>query len=80
MQIKGVRKVRKKIARYQLFELSLNVVAVYNSPFDSDDVTIEAEFVSPSGKHIPVPAFFFQDYKRQKDIEYEVLKPIGKPV
>lgn len=37
------------------------------SPYGADGITINGVFISPSGKQLIVPAFYFQDYLREGD-------------
>lgn len=51
--------------KYSKFEISFKTPAFKGNCFDPDEIDIWGEFVSPSGKKYVMPAFWYQDYKRQ---------------
>ena len=69
----------EEVPLYSLLEIDLNVTAQYENPFDPDDIDVVAVFTSPSGKKIVVPAFYYQDFKREISGDREVLVPVGSP-
>jgi hypothetical protein len=48
-----------------------------SNPFDPDEIEIDAEFFSPTGRRLRVPAFVTQDYERQLVDGREELLPLG---
>ena len=50
-----------EIGLYEKLELGLSINAVYNNPFDPDELDIMATFTSPSGKEWKVPGFYTQE-------------------
>jgi hypothetical protein len=50
------------VGQFDLFELSIDLTAVYNNPYDYEDITVHCEFTSPEGKKDTVEGFFLQDY------------------
>jgi len=68
-----------KIGQFQTLEISINLSATYDNPFDSNDISIEGHFVSPQGEQIVIPGFFYQDYIRDKVGNTERLTLQGKP-
>jgi hypothetical protein len=44
-------------------EFRVAVTGTYESPFDADQIAVDAEIRSPSGRTSSVPAFFYQDYE-----------------
>src|SRR5579871_3094252 len=72
---------RASLPRFGKLELTLDLAATYDNPFDPDDVDVSAEFTSPQGKTVRVNGFLFQEYTRQLvNGRDEKLEPIGKPV
>jgi len=69
----------EKPARYELVEVDLNVTAQFRNPFDPEDVNVTAVFRTPSGKTVAIPAFYYQEYRRELRGEQEVLTPTGEP-
>lgn len=82
------------VARYQKFELSLELSRQFASdsflPYyyydpsdpnqDPNGISVDATFVSPSGKQIAVPGFYFQDFIRSQANNDVVMTPTGNPL
>ena len=64
------------IARYEKFELIVDVTATYASPYDFDQVNLQATFTSPSGNVFVVDGFYYQDFTMTQP---NVLTPNGAP-
>ena len=45
------------------------------SPYGVEGITINANFISPSGKNIVVPAFYYQEYLRSGSSSGETIEP-----
>lgn len=65
---------------YSLVEVDVNVSADFDNPFDPGEIDVRAVLVSPSGRKIIVPAFYYQEFKRELAGGGERLSPVGKPV
>jgi hypothetical protein len=59
------------------FELTLDLVATYDNPFDPADIDVYAEFVSPKGNTSHVNGFLNQAYRRKLENNVESIKPTG---
>ncbi len=77
------------IAKYSKFEISLKSPKQYSNPFDSEIVTAEAHFTSPSGKEETAIGFWYQDYSKEEKLEQtrrgdavrrQVYTLLGEPV
>ena len=64
-----------QVPQYGKLELKVEVAASYDNPFDPDQVRLDADFTSPSGKHVNVPGFFMVDFRRQVLPQAELLAP-----
>ncbi|HXK44614.1 MAG TPA: DUF5060 domain-containing protein, partial [bacterium] len=53
---------RTEVPVYEKFEISFKTPVYFSNPFDPDCIAIDGYFVSPSGKEIVVPGFFYQDF------------------
>lgn len=80
LQLKSIKKSSDQVPKYGLFELTIDLTASYETPFDPDQVKVDVHFTSPSGKRIVVPGFFYQDFEQQIKDEAEFLIPKGEPV
>ncbi len=58
----SVRFNASEVPLYERFEVSFKTPVYFENPFDPDCIAIDGHFVSPSGKEIVVPGFFYQDF------------------
>jgi len=58
----SVRFNSTEIPVYERFEISFQTAVYFENPFDPDCIAIDGYFISPSGKEIRVPGFFYQDF------------------
>lgn len=77
--VRSVSALSTVVARYGLFELSADLDASWNNPFDPNDISVSAWFTSPSGKTVEVPGFWYQPFSRRLEGNAEVLTPSGPP-
>jgi len=56
-----------RVPRYARLELAFQVGGSYDNPFDPREIDVAAEFTSPSGATLNIPAFFFQGFARGED-------------
>ena len=47
---------------WQEVEFRAKVAGTYTSPFDADQIAVDAEITPPSGRAWRIPAFFYQDF------------------
>ena len=47
---------------YERVTLHPEITNIYSNPFDSEEIKVDAEIISPSGKKWSVPGFFIQPY------------------
>lgn len=53
-----------KVACYDMYEISFQLNAEYENPFDPDDIKVDGIFTYPSGKVVTVPAFYIEPMKK----------------
>lgn len=76
--IKAVAKSAQEIGKFEKLELTLDLLANYNNPFDPDEISVTACFIDPQGEKIIVPGFYYQVYSRgMKGENEELLDPVG---
>jgi len=51
--------------RWQRVELRAAVTGTFTTPFDPDEIAVDAEITAPSGKRYSAPAFFYQRFERE---------------
>lgn len=49
-------------AKFEKFELNINLTAGYTNAYDYDDIAVQCVFTSPSARKDTVDGFFMQDY------------------
>ena len=65
--------------RYARLELTLDLAANYDNPFNTDQIDVWGQFTSPQGQAIRVNGFLDQSYARRLDHGAEQSEPAGAP-
>lgn len=65
LAIPAVSVMTKEVRKRLPLELVANVQASYANPYDPTDVSVTADFTSPDGKVVTVPAFFYRPFERK---------------
>jgi hypothetical protein len=68
---------RDRVGQYEKLEVTFRIDRVFVNPFDPAEADVRGHFISPAGKHVEVPAFFFQGYARHLEGGRERLSPVG---
>jgi len=79
VRIEGVRASAPSIGRYEKVELTLDLVADYQNPFDPAQIDVQARFTGPSGTTVSVPGFYSQDFESALSGGKETLTARGAP-
>jgi hypothetical protein len=79
VSISSVAANAASVARYEKLELTHDLRAAYQNPFDPAQIDLQATFAGPDGKAAAIPGFYWQDYERAQSGSQEVLKPRGQP-
>jgi len=53
-----------QVGRHAKLELTFDLDGRFDNPFDPDQIDVAAEFRSPSGTRIVMPAFLYQEFRR----------------
>ena len=80
LALRAVTLNRAAVPRYDKLELTLDLSATYDNPFDPDDVSVSADLTSPQGRTVQVNGFLNQSFTRRLDGGDEHLAPAGAPV
>ena len=80
LQIGKVTPSADRVSRYDKFELTVELGATYDNPYDPDDVALNAVFTAPSGREVSVPGFFMVEHERRVEDGHEVMQPRGNGV
>ncbi len=57
-----------QIACGRVFEARFDLPRQYDNPFDSQELTLDAEYIAPSGKTFRFPAFYTLDYDAEQAV------------
>jgi len=68
-----------EVPQWSLFEIALDLSAMYDNPFDPDETDVWAEFTPPHGKPVRVNAFLDQPFTSELANNYETVKASGTP-
>lgn len=58
----NVTAVSSTVGRFNKFELIIHLTAGFSNPYNYDDIALQCEFVSPSGKKDTVDGFYMDNY------------------
>jgi hypothetical protein len=72
----AVRADRTQLGVYEHVELTADVTATFDNPFDPDDVRLDAEIRGPDGRCVTVPGFFDVPCRLETDVA-ERVRPAG---
>lgn len=63
LAIRTVSPSAARVGRYEKLELTVDLSATYDSPFDPEQVEVGGVFTAPSGASTPVDGFWCQPYR-----------------
>ena len=67
------------VARWEKFELTLQVRGEWDNPFDPEQIVVDAVLAAPSGRTVTAPGFFYQEYHRAVKEGAEIYNTVGAP-
>ena len=67
------------VPRYSRMELTLDLAATYDNPFNPNEIDVWGTFTSPKGQTIRVNGFLDQPFTRRLDQGSEQIQPAGAP-
>lgn len=70
---------RTQVPLYERVELTADVAATFDNPFDPDDVLVEAEIATPDGRTVRVPGFYDVPCALTSQQGRERVRPTGAP-
>lgn len=76
--ITGIEFSSRSVGQYEKLELTLDISAAYENPFEPAEVMVDASFWGPSGERMDVPGFFMRDYRSSGGVGNEELAPTGE--
>lgn len=79
LRLTGMVLDAQRVPRFGRLEVTLDLQATYDNPFDPDDIDVTATFSSPGGPSLVVPGFFYQGYEWHGEADDPQLRPVGGP-
>ncbi|MBV9848310.1 MAG: DUF5060 domain-containing protein [Armatimonadetes bacterium] len=79
LALRAVRLNAASVPSFGRLEMTLDLSATYDNPFDPDQVSLYADFHSPQGRTVRVNGFLNQPFTRRLDGGYEHVTPAGRP-
>ena len=67
------------VPRYSRMELTLDLAATYDNPFNPNEIDVWGLFTSPKGQTTRVNGFLDQPFTRRLDHDAEQIAPAGAP-
>jgi len=62
-EINYVYQSEKEYGLFEKIELGISLDAIFDNPFDPDDIVVEAVFISPTGAEWRIPGFYSQQFR-----------------
>ena len=78
LEIRNVRLSAERIACYESVELTVELSATYDNPFDPEDVAVDTRVRLPDGSSVTVPGFLDRPYQRALTNGQEIVTPCGE--
>ncbi len=70
----------RNVGRYEKFELTLDLWARFQNPYDARDISVTAEITRPSGSSVVLDGFIYREFLRTVSEGKESFDPAGEPV
>ena len=70
-----------RVGRFEKLELTVDLSATFDDPFDPHEIDVRARFTSPGRESVEVHGFFYQPYRNLNDNDdgTPLLEPAGEP-
>jgi len=79
LELRTVALSTETVATFSPVELTADIAASYDNPFDPDQIAVDAEVIAPDGKAVTVPGFFDVPMRLETTRGSERLVPGGAP-
>ncbi len=79
LAIRSVKPSQAEIGRYQVEEISVDLSATYDNPFDPTDISLDAKVTDPKGATYSIPGFLIGGFDRALKEGKELLTKSGDP-
>ena len=79
LKVLSVTADRKQVEACTPVELTADIAATYDNPFDPDQIAVDAEVTGPEGKMVAVPGFYYVPMRTETRGETERMRMTGPP-
>ena len=79
LKLLGVTADKRQVEACTPLELTANIAATYDNPFDPDQLAVDAEVTGPDGKTVSVPGFYYVPMRTETRGETERMRVTGQP-
>lgn len=81
LAIRSVSASAPRVGRFEKLELTVDLSATFDDPFDPHEIDVRARFTSPGRESVEVHGFFYQPYRNLNDNDdgTPLLEPAGEP-
>ena len=79
LELRTVALSTDTVATFSPVELTADIAASYDNPFDPDQIAVDAEVIAPDGKAVTVPGFLDVPMRLETTRGSERLVPAGAP-
>jgi len=80
LAIHDVRLSMDKVPQFHVVDAAVDLSATYDNPFDPEDIRVDAQIITPSGRAMKLPGFLYQGFEAVYEDDLELLSLDGKPV
>jgi hypothetical protein len=65
--IQAVNPSKNSVLQFEKLEISLSLEAMYDNPYDFDQINVQAIFTGPEGRELSVDGFYMEDFELNPD-------------
>ena len=79
LRISSLTADKERVEIYDVVELTAEIAATYDNPFDPDQIAVDASVITPEGKVLSVPGFLYAPMRLETEASREQVKPADAP-
>jgi hypothetical protein len=79
LRIRSVTADRQTVETFDAIELTADISATYDNPFDPDQIAVDAEVTAPDGRTATIPGFYHAPMRLETKLNTERLHLAGSP-
>ena len=79
LSLRSAKPSSDSLPRYARLELTLDLAATYDNPFNPDEIDVWGLFTGPNSQTMRINGYFDQPFTRRLDHDAEKIEPAGPP-